>query len=104
MGFGGEAAVHLRQGARALTRAGGLEEVAHGDGEIAQAGEHLRGATMQDWAAVLVVGAVAPVVQGVLDAPVLAHRFAQRECVERFDTGLASKKWTPDSGGLGVLS
>ena len=82
MGFGGETAVDLGERARALALAEGCEVVAHGDREVAQGRQDLRGQGMAHLAAVFIVGAVAAVVQRVLDAPVGLERGGEREFAE----------------------
>ena len=59
MGFGGEAAVHLRESARALALAVGREVVARGDREVAQGGQDLRGHALAHLAVIFIVGEVA---------------------------------------------
>ena len=58
------------------------EVVACGDGEVAQGGHHLGGAAVAGVGTVLVVGAVAPIVEGVLDAPMGAQGRAEGEFAE----------------------
>ena len=82
MGLGGEAAVHLREGAVALARAVRFQVFSPGDGEVAQARHDVRGAGLDDLMAVFVIGAVAPVMQRVLDGPVRAQRRAGQHGVE----------------------
>jgi len=89
LGFGGEAAVPWRERARALALAAGREAlaagrevVARGDREVAQGGQDLRRHAMAHLAAVFIVGAVAAVVQCVLDAPVGLERGTEREFAE----------------------
>jgi len=69
-GFRGEVAVHLREGAATQASAAGSEVVAGSDGEIAKGGHDLSGRLFLELGAILVVGAVATVVDGVFDAPV----------------------------------
>jgi len=74
--------MHLGEGSRAFAFALRSEVVAGGDGEVTQGGHRVGGAAVGGLGTVLVVGAVATIVQGVLDGPMGAQGRAEGEFAE----------------------